>query len=186
MNIKTAIQFSLNSPRAGLGGAVGAAPRNTVADTLKELLEGVAEIERHARRTDPRNIELLNRFVALTAELTRAHAAAESQGRAQLGAAMKRPGNRFRWQSRVRALLGSRATSVRRSRRAAIPPARARRTRPRGRSWSCGGPSSSSDPRAARGCGTLQSCFRAPHFACAPSVSTMQRKVVGAQAKCNG
>ena len=92
MNIKTAVQLSLNSPRPGFGGAVEGAPRNTVADTLKEVLDGVAEIERYARRTDPRNIQLLARFAALKAELNAAVAAVEGQGRAQLGAAMRGPG----------------------------------------------------------------------------------------------
>ena len=79
----------LNSPRAGLGGAVAGAPRNPVADTLKELLEGVAEIERHARRTDPRNAALLNKFMALTTELKNTLAVAEGQGMARLGATLR-------------------------------------------------------------------------------------------------
>jgi hypothetical protein len=75
--------LSLNSTRSGFGGAVGGAPRNPVADTLKELLEGLAEIEQHARRSDPRNLALLTKFVALKSEM---------QAAAQLAATLRGPG----------------------------------------------------------------------------------------------
>jgi len=87
MSITTAIRTSLTSPRPA---APGSGPGNAVADTLNDMLEGVSEIERHARQTDPRNVALLGKLAQLKVELQAAAQSAEA-GRARLGAAIRGP-----------------------------------------------------------------------------------------------
>jgi hypothetical protein len=86
MSITSAIRSSLTSPgpRPGAVGGSG----NAVADTLNDMLEGVAEIERHARQTDARNVALFAKLAQLKVELQAAAQSAET-GRARLGAAIR-------------------------------------------------------------------------------------------------
>jgi formiminotetrahydrofolate cyclodeaminase len=88
MSIKTAVQSSLTSPRPGFGSA--GAPSNPLADTLTDMADGVAEIERHAKDADPTNVALLAKLSQLKAALQSAAQSAEA-GRARLGTAIRGP-----------------------------------------------------------------------------------------------
>ena len=95
MSIKSAIQESLVPPTPARTGLASIAPQRlalpetvstsrALADTLQDLFEGVVELERYARTTDPRNHALLAQLVALK---TQTQVTAES-ARQRLAAAM--------------------------------------------------------------------------------------------------
>jgi hypothetical protein len=90
MSITTAIHTSLTSPRSRSDIATGKSSGNAIADTLSDMLEGVAEIERHARQSDPRNVALLGKLAQLKVEL-QAAAQSAGAGMARLSAAMRGP-----------------------------------------------------------------------------------------------
>jgi hypothetical protein len=82
MSIKSAVQLSLTAPRPGLGVTNVGVSSNALAVTLADLLQGVLEIERHARATEPRNAALLAKLLALKEQAQMA--VSEAQGAARL------------------------------------------------------------------------------------------------------
>jgi hypothetical protein len=89
MSITSAVKSSLTSPRPQLGAAAGSG--NAIADTLTDMLEGVAEIEKYARQVDPRNVALLAKLGQLKVEIQAAAAQSAGAGMARLGAAIRGP-----------------------------------------------------------------------------------------------
>ena len=85
MSIKSAVYSSLTAPRPA-GGDSGSA----VSDTLNDMVDGVGEIERYARQSDPRNVALFAKLSQLKIELQAAAQSAEA-GRARLGATLRGP-----------------------------------------------------------------------------------------------
>ena len=89
MSIKTAIQSSLTAPRPRSSFGTASDSGSAVSDTLDEVLEGVAEIERHAKQTDPRNTALFAKLAQIKVELQAASAQAAGAGMARLGATLR-------------------------------------------------------------------------------------------------
>jgi hypothetical protein len=85
MSIKNAVQLSLTAPRPSLGTTVNA-PAAGIAVTLEDLLQGVIEIERHAKSVDPRNTAMLRTIAALREQAQAA--VTEAQAASRLKAAM--------------------------------------------------------------------------------------------------
>ena len=85
MSIKSAVYSTLTAPRPA-GGDSGSA----VSDTLNDMVDGVGEIERYARQSDPRNVALFAKLSQLKVELQAAAQSAEA-GRARLGATLRGP-----------------------------------------------------------------------------------------------
>ena len=88
MSIKTAIQSSLTAPRPRSSFGTASDSGSAVSDTLDEVLEGVAEIERHAKQTDPQNVALFTKLAQIKVEL-QAAAQAAGAGRARLAATLR-------------------------------------------------------------------------------------------------